>query len=216
MNPETQPRIPESFFEHRQIFSEPWIDRWILPNPFLSPLLRELRDSGVELTDFTFGKDATTLGDTYLNVSIRRINAAVRIGLDTITLIAANPDWATAPELVTVFDRISEIICDLVVAKPSSQKAVLAFHVTSGAINFGIKTASLVNSSLLGEAEFCGVSLHRDKQVIVIDKSLKYERAAFVRLERTFSGDTFFSEVASALYEDERAALSLLGIAGIP
>jgi len=31
-------RIPESFLEHRQIFSESWVDRWTVPNQFVSPL----------------------------------------------------------------------------------------------------------------------------------------------------------------------------------
>ena len=216
MDVETQPRIPESFFEHRHLFPEPWVDRWILPNPFISPLLKELRAGGVELSDFTFNKEVATAGDAHLNVTIRRLNAAVRIGLDTVTFIAVNPDWTEVPDLTLVFDRVSEIVCTVIGAKPVSQQAVLAFHVTEGAIDFHEKTASLINRNLVGEADFWGVSRRRDKQALIIDKSLKYERAAFVRLERTFPGSARFPEVASSLYEDEIVALSLLGIVGIP
>jgi hypothetical protein len=109
-NAATQPHIPESFLEHREVFSEPWVDRWIIPNPFIPVLFGLLRAIGVELTDFSFNKDATNVGETYLNISIRQLNAAVRIGLDTVTFIAANPDWGKAPQLVSIFDRISDNI----------------------------------------------------------------------------------------------------------
>jgi hypothetical protein len=52
--------------------------------------------------------------------------------------------------------------------------------------------------------------------VLVIDKSLRHAGAAFVRLQRTFAGDVPFAEVAARLYEDEVAALRLLGISEVP
>ena len=197
------------------MFSESWVDRWIIPNPFISPLLAALRPNGVELTDLSMNKDATNLGETQLNVSIRRLNAAARIGLDAVVFNVANPDWGMAPDLVQVFDRIADIICGIVHARPTSQKAILAFHVTAGTIDLRAKTASLVNSDLLAGSVFCGVSLHRENGAVIIDKSLKFPNAAFVRIERLHTGDAVFSEVATSLYDDEIAALRLLGIEGI-
>jgi hypothetical protein len=129
--------------------------------------------------------------------------------------IVANPDWGMATDLVPVFDRIADTICGIVHSRPISQKATLAFHVTAGTIDFKAKTASLVNSDLLVGSVFCGVSLHREDGALIIDKSLKYPNAAFVRIERVHSGDAVFSEAATSLYDDEIAALRLLGIEGI-
>jgi len=215
-NVATQPHIPESFLEHREVFSEPWVDRWIIPNPFISVLFGLLRTVGVELTDFSFNKDATNVGETYLNISIRRLNAVVRIGLDTVTFIAANPDWGMAPQLVSVFDQISGSIRETLKIVPKWQETTLAFHVTPGTADFRASTSSLVNTSLLGEALFYGVSLHRADGALIIDKSLRHEGAAFVRLQRKLPGDARFSEVAARIYEDEVSALHLLGIAGVP
>jgi hypothetical protein len=197
------------------MFAETWVDRWVLPNPFISPVLSVLRPSGVELSDLSLNKDATNLGETYLNVTIRRHNAAARVGLDAVTFIVANPDWEMAPELVPLFDQIAAAICEIVRAKPVSQKATLALHITAGPIDFKVKTARLVNGDLPGDALFCGVSLHRADGALIIDKSLKYPNAAFVRIERTHRGDAVFSDVATTLYDDEIAALGLLGIEGI-
>lgn len=206
--------VPEAFFEHRQSFADPWIERW--PNPFVAELVPPLRAAGVELTDFSMNKDAANIGELYLNISIRRLNAAVRIGLDTLTFIAANPNWEIAPQLVAIFDRISSQVRNVVGISPKSQEATLAFHVSPGTLDFGKITASLVNGNVVGECLFCGVSLYKSDGALVIDKSLRYEGAAFVRLQRRFAGDALLSDVAAQLYQDEVAALRLLGIAEVP
>jgi hypothetical protein len=50
---------------------------------------------------------------------------------------------------------------------------------------------------------------------LVIDRSLKYRNAAFVRVQRNHGGGVAFLEVASKLLEDELAALRLLGISSV-
>lgn len=210
----SKPHIPESFFEHRQVFGEPWIDRWIAPNPFLSEFVPILRDVGVELTDYSFNNPAN-VGENYLNVAIRKFNAAVRVGLDTVTFIVANPNWTVTPQLIPVLDRLSETIRKVVGASAKLQEATLAFHVTKGSSDFKKITASLVNKDL-GNCIFHGISLHRTDGVLIIDKSLKYDGAAFIRLQRRFSGDVLFAEIAARLYDDEVGALRLLGITEVP
>jgi hypothetical protein len=210
-----KPRIPESFFEHRQVFADPWIDRWILPNPFLLALAPMLREVGVELSDYSFNNVAN-VGETYLNISIRRLDAAVRIGLDTVTFIAANPYWAQTPELIPLFDQLSDRIRDVVGALSKFQEATLAFHITPGTSDFRETTAAFVNKNVVGDCLFYGVSLHRTDSALIIDKSLRHEGAAFIRLQRRFATDTLFAEIAARMYEDEVTALRLLGIAGVP
>lgn len=214
--PEDKPQIPESFLEHRQHFADPWIGLWVIPNPFLSALFPPLREIGAELSDFSFNKDGTNIGETYLNIALRRLNAGVRIGLDTVTFMAANPSWEITPELVSAFDEISSHIRDIVKASPKSQQATLGFHVTPGALDFGTATASLVNRQRTGDYLFYGVSLYKDDGAVLIDRSQRYERAAFVRLQRTFGSDVTFAEVAAELYKEELAALRLLDVADVP
>ena len=198
------------------MFAEPWVERFVLPNPFLLALISPLREFGVELTDFSFNKDAANVGENCLNVSIRRLNAVVRVGLDAVTFVAANPAWDLAPQLVAAFNGVSDRIRGIVGVSPRSQEATLAFHVISGFSDFGKATAKLVNRDAVGECVFSGVSLYRSDMVLVIDKSLRHTGAAFVRLQRTFGGDTPFEEVAARLYEDELAALRMLGISEVP
>lgn len=209
------PTIPESLFEHRQVFASPWLDQWIIPNPFISVLFETLRRDGVGLADFSFNKEPANFAETYLNVSIRKLNAAVRIGLDAVTYILMNPDWEMAPQLLEMFERVSKSVNSVVGAHVDFQEATLAFHVTPGTGDFGKSTASLINPDIAAKALFSGISLHRSDGVLVIDKSLRYVGAAFVRLQRRFPAETPFSEIASRLYEDEISALNLLGVTGV-
>jgi hypothetical protein len=214
-HPTPQPNIPESFLEHRQVFTEPWMDKWVIPNPFISALFTTLRGFGVELSDFSFNKEPANVAETYLNVSVRRLSAAIRVGVNAVTYIAANPDWKMAPQLVEVFDLVSERIRGMLRVRPEYQEATLAFHVNPGPADFKVSTASLVNPSLADKALFCGISLHRTDGALIIDKSLRHDGAAFVRLQCRFPGDAPFSEVASRLYGDEVSALRLLGVTGV-
>lgn len=210
-----KPNIPESFLEHRQTFSSTWIDRWTVSNPFIGVLYSLLRYRGVELSDFGFNKDAANVGETYLNLSLRKLNAAIRVGLETVTYIVANPDWSMAPQLVELFDTVSATLSKFVEQVPASQQFTLAFHVTGGAIDLRQMTSKLVNKELLGDAEFFGISLHQKEGSIVVDKSLRYEKAAFIRIQRTFPGTASFAEIAPLIYEEEVKTLSLIGITGI-
>jgi hypothetical protein len=151
-----------------------------------------------------------------LKISIGRMNAAIRIGLDTVTFTAVNPYWEIAPQLVPAFDGVSDRIRAVVGSSPISQQATLAFHVTPGTLDFAKVTASFVNQAVVGESLFCGISLHRSDGALIIDKSLRHEGAAFVRLQRRFGGEVPFAEVASQLYQDEVAAFQLLGISEAP
>src|SRR5258708_11718607 len=95
-----------------------------------------LRADGVELTDFWFNKDAANFGETYLNVSVRKLNAAIRVGLDSAIFIAANPDWEMAPQLVQVFERASALIRGVLEVGPRIQESTLSLHVTPGTQDF--------------------------------------------------------------------------------
>ncbi len=199
-----------------QTFADPWLERWIVPNPFILALAPVLRNVGVDLGDFSFNKDAANVGGTYLSITIRKLDAAIRIGLDTVAFVVRNPHWEIAPVLVQAFDRASSGIRDVVRCSPKSQETTLAFHVSPGAADFTKATACLVNKDALGEYLFYGVSLYRSDGALVVDKSLKHEGAAFLRLQRRFAGDVPFAEIASRIYRDEVTALRLLGIPSIP
>ena len=215
------PNIPESVLEYRQSFTHSWVDQWNVPNPFITPISDSLKDLGVGLTDFSFNKDATNLGEILLTVVIRKLNATVRIGLDSVLFTIINPDWQTASKqtastLISNFERVTQIIHKVARASPAVQEATLALHVVSETTDLKAATAALVKQELLGDAEFYGISLHRDAGTVLIEKSVRYDHAAFVRLQRRFSQNESIVQIASVLYEDAGFALGLLGLVQNP
>jgi hypothetical protein len=179
-------------------------------------LSKSLRKLGANLGDFSFHNDNPTLADACLNVEIRRLRVAVRIGLDTMTFIAMHPAWEIAPELTAAFELVSSDLADVVGASPTSQQSTLSFHLTPGTSDFQNITAALVNKEVLGEAAFFGISLYRTDSTLLIDKSLRHAGAVFIRLQRIFAGDAAWPNILLRLYEDEMQALRLLGISEIP
>jgi hypothetical protein len=84
-----------------------------------------------------------------------------------------------------------------------------------GTIDLGERTAQLVTHELFAGATFYGLSVHYETKSLVIDKSLRYSGAAFIRLQRSFDGSTAFADIAPEVYEDEVSVLKLLGITGL-
>jgi hypothetical protein len=215
VNQKANAEIVESFLEHRQLFDQPWTALWVLPNPLIEPVFRVTRSAGVTLNDIAFNKDAKSVGETYLNVSVSSLNAAIQIGLDGVTFKVANPDWGMAPKLVPLFDDVSAVVKSTVQQSPVKQEVALAFHVTQGEKNWTTRTRPLVDQGIFGPADFYGVAIHRTESSLLIDKSLRHENSAFFRLSRTFSGEVPFVEIAKSLYDDELKALQMVGINGI-
>lgn len=209
------PSIPESFLEHRQNYANPWIDRWVIPNPFIDPLFSLLRNFGVALTDISFNKDATNIDETYLNIAVRNFDAAIRVGLDSVTYLARNPDWSMAPDLVKIFDATSAKVQGFVQQSPISQTLTLSIHVLPGKVNLEQQTRNLVQSDRIGSAHFYGISAYREDGYVVIDKSNRHDGAAFIRLQRKFPGNMKFAEIAPIIYDEEIRSLELIGISGI-
>ena len=191
------------------------MDRWTVPNPFISELHSVLRAYGVELTDFSFNKEPANVGETFLAVNVRKLNVVIRVGVDHITYMVGNPDWGVAPQLVELFDTVSQAVWSFLGQEPVTQQLTLAFHVTPGATPLRHSSSKLVNCEALGDADFYGISVHRESDSLVIDKSLRYDNAAFIRIQRTHKGPVGFSIVARQLYADELKALDLLNISGV-
>lgn len=209
------PFIPESFIEHRQDYATPWIDQWAFQNPFIHLLYPTLRHFGVALSDIGFNKEAANIDEVYLNISIRRLNATIRVGVGSVTFLAYNPDWNVAPDLVEIFDMVSAKIQGFVQQSPESQMFTLALHVMPGTFSLKEKTAQLVRPDVLGDADFYGISAYREDGYTLIDKSVRHEGAAFIRLQKKFPGNMKFAEIAPIIYQDEMNALQLIGISGI-
>ena len=211
------PTIVESFFELRQLHSTNWIELWgKTPNPFLTAILPATESLGVDLADISFNANPASLGEIAFNVLLKKLRAALKLTLSNVTFLAENPDWEDAPKFLEVFQDLAARIQAVAGQLPNSQECSLAFHIAPGPHDFGRATKSFVREDVIAPGDFYGLTRHRADCAMTIDKSMKYANGAFVRLQRTFAGDVPFTQIAIALFEDEKEALKLLGINEVP
>jgi hypothetical protein len=209
---ERNPDIPESAMEHIVEFSSQWVDRWSIPNPFVSLFFEGLRPWNVSLADFAFKQDTKNVSETALVIAIQRLRSTIIVGLDKLTFHTANPDWEMAPELVRLFDASLELFENFVKSSIKSQECTIAFHVTPGSSNLWGRTAHLINTELAGKAEFYGLSKYSPLASLLLERSLKYDGGVFFRLTRKFESTVRFADVALAMHSDEVSALALIDV----
>ncbi len=215
-NPTQTLATREAYLELQQNFASNWVHLWTTPNPFIVPLLRALKSTGVGLSNFSFATEVKTLGETSLTISIPSISAAVVIGLDQLIFVAKEPTWQSAPVVIEIFQRVSDCICEIVGSPPSSQSSSLSLHLLNEESDFAAATQAWVNSNSIGNWDFCGLSLHRQDASLILDKSLRYPSAAFIKLQRNYGGEVGFADMALRILEDQNFALKLLGISEVP
>jgi hypothetical protein len=208
----TKPDIPESALEHVIEFANHWVDKWTIPNPFVSPFYDGLQKWNVTLADFAFAADTKNASETALIISVSKLRSTIVVGLNKLIFRTANPDWDMAPNLVELFDTSLSILQSTIEVPIKGQECTIVFHVTPGDLDLATKTAALVSKDRIVEAEFYGVSAYSELTSMAMERSLKYQRGLFFRLTRKFDSSSRFADIALALYHDEVAALSMLDI----
>jgi hypothetical protein len=209
-----KPSIPESVFEHRIDFESHWVDKWVVPNPFIGLLYSALQDWHVTLADFAFNADAKNVGDAHLIVHVRELNSTIRLGVNSLVFHSTNPDWGMAEKLVALFDKVTKVTQESTSIQPQKQDSAVAFHISTGSIDLKEATSKLVNAAALGDAKSYGISIYREDSSTLVERSLRYD-GIFVRINRTFDGKTSIANIALQLYADETSILRLLGLEGL-
>src|SRR5712692_10237188 len=113
--------IPESYLEYNAQFKRPMFSAWTLPNGFVTALYPLLKPLNVSLGDIVWNRETSSFKDLQVTFSINRLNAAVKIGVETATFIASNPDWSEAPALVELFESVMKTIKQAGDSEVSSQ-----------------------------------------------------------------------------------------------
>ncbi len=147
-----------------------------------------------------------------MNVLFRNLRAALKLNLSSVTFIAENQNWEEVPRLVQLFDELADQIQGVAGAAPKSQECCLRFQITPGLSNLGLATKRLIRQELVGDAEFFGVTRHRADSTITIDKSVAHPGGLFVNIQRTFNISAPISEIALAIFQDEKEVLAMLGM----
>jgi len=208
--------IPESHFEYRAQFQVPLFDWWQHPNQIVEALYQTLKDWNVNLGNAFWEKDPKTIRDAQLIFNVEELASTIKVGVETATFSSVNPDWETAEQLLSMFDLVMSTIKNRGKAELLRQEAVLAMHVRPGVGSLKDTMATLVATDKIGPGQMYGVCVYGDDFDLLLDKSLRYPDAVFIRTTRRFSPNIGFPDIAAAVYGDEMKALGYFGLHEIP
>jgi len=204
------PDIHEAFFEYRAVLGSPLFEAWTPPNKVVTVLVPVLKQWNVTLGDVTWNRENNSAKDLQVTFNVQKLGAVLKVGLDSLVFNAFNPDWTQAPQLLELFQTCTSVLEAAVGLQIASQEAVLAFHVTPGARSFKDVMRELVRSDKLGVGDMYGIGVYENDSSFIIDRSLRFDGGAFVRLQRAFGGSVTFDKLAKMLYDDEIRVLKLL------
>lgn len=204
--------IVESYFEYRASVLPPMFAAWTLPNALVEALYPVLKQWQVGLGDISWNKETTSFQDLQLTINVTKLRALLKIGLESVSCVALNPDWSEAVVLVGMFQTALGTIFKAAKTEISSHEDVLSMHITPGPKSFKSTLSTFVNEKVLGAAQMFGVSVYHEDSSIVLDKSVKYDEALFVRIYRKLPLGLDFMGAAKYLYDDEVRVLKLIGM----
>jgi hypothetical protein len=193
-------------------FRAPLFDWWQNPNQVVDALYETLKGWNVNLGNAFWEKDPKTIRDAQLGFGVEKLATTIKVGFETATFSSINPDWETVDQLISLFDVVMNTIKNKGKADLARQEAALAMHVRPGAVSLKGAMAALVATDKLGVGQMYGVSVYGDDSDLLLDKSVRYPNAVFIRTTRRFPPNVGFADVAEAIYKDEMKALGFFGL----
>lgn len=222
MPDKTQAEIAFSQLDYTATFGRPILEAWSSPAKLIAAVLDALRPSGYQLDGVEANVQTRKL-DEYRIVFQRTKPAfparSLTLGLAKVDVTAQNLDWTEANQFISEQSAALDAIRTVGGAEIESQQLITGIHIQLKDRLRQDVTAPLASSVTLGlldgKADFCGTILLQEKTVLVIDASLGFANALFVRIKREHPPAASFQQLAEALRNDEQRIFDVLGLEGI-
>lgn len=205
-----------SFLEHKSFSLEPLFGELLGRNSsVVKSLYAGLKEWGLALENIVFKQQVANAGDIQINFNLQRIATTVQVGLAGLTVFVTNPDWSQAGRIIQVSSSCLEAVRGAAKTELASHQLSLAMHIIpKGRSRKEIveRFVRLEHSSIahLGKIKAFGFSAAGENGILIVEGSALYDEALFVKIVRTFSGETSIPEMASWLKKDEDQVLNLL------
>ena len=205
--------IPLSFFEYRVLFREPMMYRKLY-SEVSSDVYRALREWNVGLENVTHKLAYANPSELSVSFALFGGRVGLTVGLGYASLLVRDPNWSETK----LVESIAKAGVDAVVASGDvavgQQRASIVMHLkpASGPIKDIVARLIRPADSLTsgGDVRAYGFSMYRGDATWVVDASVLYPEALFVRIEDALPADTPFEQVAARLYKEEQDLLGLL------
>ena len=206
-----------SYAEYSATYGDPAFENWSFQR--IAPaLFQGLSAWGVKLKDIRVNEPSTGAADQHVRVGLFNGNVIVEVGIGKTRLMANNPDWQHSEALRGVSEKVLEAVKAVLKVVLERQFATIGFHFTISGKTPREVTEVFLNPEheLMKEpgARSFGVSVYRDDGDVVLDTSMVYEDALFMKITRSFAGNSPLQEIEETMYGEEMRYLGMLGMSG--
>jgi hypothetical protein len=218
----TQIEIPQSVVEYTLTFESPVIPSGDARVETVTSVLAAMKPWGFSL-DGLETKLRSDKANEHAYVFRRTVPARPAASLalfyNKIFISGENLDWEGADEFIKTMSAGIEAVRGILRPKIASQNLVAGLHIQLKDRPTVDVVRPLLNAQAFklidGETKFSGVIVTGQESNVIIEASLVYANALWVRLFRDHSGGATFQEIAEALRADEERLFEVLGLEGI-
>ena len=212
----THADVQLSFFEYRAAYREPMSSTQTLYTEMPQIVLRALKEWNVGLENVAYRQNATNLGEVSVTFGLFGGRIGFTVGLGSASLVVKDPNWSET-ELVARICKagLTAVVesGDVVIAQ---QRATITMHLRPRLGQIRDFVARVIRPSdgvLTGpDIKAYGFSVYREDCSWVVDASVLYPSALFIRIERGVAPSVPFAEIANLLRKEETDLLGLLGL----
>lgn len=203
-------------FLYRLLYRDPIFDLEKLDDKAVSAAYAAFRPWNVSLENITFKDNPANLGEEATNFNLLGGRIIFSINAGGCGLLVANPSWSDVDWISKIAAAGIEAILRSTGAEAERQFGSLTMHLTpaTGTIQENTSHFLRIDTNRLpgGPIQSFGFSVYRDDFTWVVDKSAFFPNSLFLRMERFFSPDSSFEQIAGRLHEDEEIVFDLLGL----
>jgi hypothetical protein len=214
----THAEIPYSMLEYTAALGKPILEAWTVPVRLVAVIMNALAPFGFKPDGVELKTRAEKLTDNVIVFRRTPPGVTFTVGIEKLVIAAENLDWSDAEQFMKAAQAGLDALLQEGNAEIRLQHLVLAIHIQLKTKPRHEVTAPLVSAEALklldGEVKMPGIILQREKCSVVIDGSLAFANALFVRINREHAPTVAFAQMAEALRKDEMQLFDVLGLEG--
>jgi len=216
MPQKTHADIPGSFLEYVANYREPAFGPLKLHEEIFKSALLAFRPWNVSLQNVVSNQSPRNFSEIWTSFALLGGRLAFSIGLGTCRVFVTNPDWSEVSTLIQIASAGLGALKSAGGIEIETQRASIGMHLkpAGGSIKkFVLEFAKPAAATLLAEdVQAVGISIYRQDSTWVVDKSVVYPEALFVKIDRSFRPAVGLDEIARVLKQEEDELLGMLNL----
>jgi hypothetical protein len=217
MLPPIPAEVPLSFIEYKVFYREPLIHAAKLYSEVTPAVFHAMHPWHISLENVSYRQNAANLGEVAVTFLLLGGRVALTITLGFASVLVRDPNWSEA-QLLTDIVRAGNgaLFGSRNGLVSANQRVSVAMHVKPLTGQIKDLLARIVHPSqgVLTDSDVTayGFSVYREDCSWLVDKSVLYSDALFVRVERVTGATIPIEEIASTLRKDEMILMDLLNL----